>query len=255
MKKEQETAVLQKIVCKDCMMEERVKKLEMAYLSMRHDKAVLLMDNRRLKRELETDELTGLKKTRQFEKLCWKTIHNHDKKKKDPLPSTMNELREKGQEGYFVVFIDLDGLKMANDTPVELGGGHTAGDSLLRRLANTLQKRTRKDDLVVRLSENADEFGVCLTGTNYDEAERSIERIRHHFEEKAFSRFPVLSKHFASLGLKISFSFGIQEIFLEYTVEEIRNVITRADGIMHSHKERRKQDRRSMRKACEMQFS
>lgn len=255
MKTQQEREVLQKISCKDCLIEERVKKLETAYLAMRHDKAVLLADNRRLKRELETDELTGLKKTRQFEKLCWKTIHNHFQKKKEPIPSTMNELREKGQDGYFVVFIDLDGLKMANDTPVELGGGHKAGDDLLRRLANTLQKRTRKDDLVVRLSANADEFGVCLTGTNFFEAEHSIERIRHHFEEKSFLRFPVLAKHFDSLGLKISFSYGIQEIFLEYTEKEIRNVITRADGIMHSHKERRKQDRRSMQQACEFSFS
>jgi len=214
---------------------------------LRHDKAVLLLENRRLRRELETDELTGLKKTRHFEKLCLAALTKHTKKRQSH-SSTKHERRE--EERYFVVFIDLDGLKLTNDTPSSLGGGREVGNDLLRALANTLQKRTRKDDVVVRYSEASDEFGVFLTGTSLEEAEKNIKRILYHFEENADVRFPVLSEYFHSRGLKISFSYGTQEIFLDYTEDDIRKVIKRADELMHKHKERRKQDRKSMQMAC-----
>ena len=233
----------------DCLTEKNgFETLKEEYFKLRHDKAVLLWEKRQLKHELETDELTGLKKTTRFEKFVFAAMQKHKQKKKKLVHPTKKERRS--DEKYFVVFIDLDGLKMANDTTKERGGGHDVGDDLLRALANTLTKRTRKDDIVVRYAGASDEFGVFLTGTTRTKAEHSIDRIKFHFEENVKSRFPVLWDYFTSLNLKISFSYGIQEVIPEYTEAEIRTMLARADHIMHEHKERRKQDRRSMQNAC-----
>lgn len=248
MKNTQDRIVLQKIACKDCLLQDRVKKLETAYLELRYKKVELKLENRRLKRELETDKLTGLKKTRHFEKLCFTAMHKHLKRREEPLPTTMKERRR--AEGYFLALVDMDGLKMANDTLSALGGGHAAGDALLRALAKTLLKRTRNTyDVVVRFEGESDEFGVFMTGLTKKEARHRMETIKKHFEETARERCPVLSEHFLSLGLKISFSFDIGEIFPDYSEEDIRNVMrTTDDGVIH-HKERRRQDRRSMQQA------
>lgn len=254
MKKEQERSVLQKIACEDCAPEERVKKLETAYLEMRHKQAVLLLENRSLKRELETDKLTGLKKTIHFEKLCFAAMHRYLKRREMPLLATMKERRQ--AEGYFIAMIDLDGLKMANDTPSILGGGHEVGDALLRSLAKTLLKRTRNTyDVVVRFGGAADEFGVFMIGLTEKEARHRMETIKKHFEETARERCPTLWEYFISLGLKISFSFEIGQIFDDYNEERIRNVMRTTDDGVTKHKERRGQDRRSMQQVYEMKFS
>jgi diguanylate cyclase (GGDEF)-like protein len=249
MKNTQDRIVLQKIACKDCLLEDRVKKLETAYLELRYKKVELRLENRRLKRELETDELTGLKKTIHFEKLCFSAMHKHLKRREMPLPTTMKERRQ--AEGYFLALVDLDGLKMANDTPSALGGGHEAGDALLRALAKTLLKRTRNTyDRVVRFGKEADEFGVFMTGLTKKEARHRMETIKKHFEETARERCPTLWDHFLSLGLKISFSFDIGEIFPDYSEEDIRNVMRTTDDGVTRHKERRKQDRKTMQQVC-----
>jgi PAS domain S-box-containing protein len=50
-------------------------------------------------------------------------------------------------DGLAVLYLDLDGFKGANDR-----GGHDAGDSLLREVAQRLQQCLRKGDLVARVS-------------------------------------------------------------------------------------------------------
>ena len=70
-----------------------------------------------------------------------------------------------------VMYIDLDQFKIVNDTC-----GHSAGDQLLRQLANLLQTTLRKEDLLARLG--GDEFGVLLLDCDPEEACQVAEKLR-----------------------------------------------------------------------------
>jgi len=69
------------------------------------------------------------------------------------------------------IFIDLDGFKPVNDT-----WGHTAGDAVLRQIAQRLQSALRQSDTVARVG--GDEFVVLATGVEQrSEFDRLVERL------------------------------------------------------------------------------
>jgi diguanylate cyclase (GGDEF)-like protein len=74
-------------------------------------------------------------------------------------------------EALSLLFIDLDGFKVFNDSR-----GHKAGDEVLRRVARTVEKHTRRVDLVARYG--GDEFVVALLGAGTRAAVETAERIR-----------------------------------------------------------------------------
>jgi diguanylate cyclase (GGDEF)-like protein/PAS domain S-box-containing protein len=68
-----------------------------------------------------------------------------------------------------VIFVDLDRFKQVNDT-----FGHSAGDSLLKAVAERLTSCVREGDTVARLS--GDEFTLLLPGIHYAEDLAAISR-------------------------------------------------------------------------------
>jgi len=79
-----------------------------------------------------------------------------------------------------VLFLDLDGFKIVNDTH-----GHDVGDELLLLVAKRLQSCVRKSDTVVRFG--GDEFVLLLTGLHHNNeasfvAEKVLQLIQSPFE-------------------------------------------------------------------------
>lgn len=64
-----------------------------------------------------------------------------------------------------LVYFDLDGFKLINDTY-----GHAAGDAVLAHFALTLQAHVRDSDVVGRLG--GDEFGIILSHANLAQAHK-----------------------------------------------------------------------------------
>lgn len=71
---------------------------------------------------------------------------------------------------FVVAFLDVDGLKMINDSL-----GHDAGDQLLRRVVDCTRSQLRSYDLIVRFG--GDEFVCGLSNLRQREATERFQRI------------------------------------------------------------------------------
>jgi diguanylate cyclase (GGDEF)-like protein/PAS domain S-box-containing protein len=109
---------------------------------------------RRLRHLADHDDLTGLINRRRFQ---------------EDLERHLAECRRYGMTGALLV-LDLDGFKAVNDTH-----GHSAGDRVLRGVADALRSRLRGSDIVARLG--GDEFAVLLPRGGAEGAERVCEAL------------------------------------------------------------------------------
>jgi diguanylate cyclase (GGDEF)-like protein len=69
-----------------------------------------------------------------------------------------------------MLFVDLDGLKIINDT-----FGHRAGDEALIQVAALLAKGVRHSDVVARIG--GDEFGILLESSDERDAQETAARL------------------------------------------------------------------------------
>ena len=111
-----------------------------------------------------------------------------------------------------VAFVDLDGLKQANDNR-----GHAAGDTLLRDLATALKTGLRGQDLVLRYG--GDEFVCVLPDTPSDAGGDKLRQIQTEANRSG-----------------LAFSLGLAE--LERS-DDVVSLLGRADRELYDAKARR----------------
>lgn len=148
----------------------------------------------------QTDVLTGLNNRLKFEEI----MKNE----------TMRFNR--GQDGYSLVFMDLDHFKSVNDTY-----GHDVGDQVLKRVAKLLIENFRVTDVVCRWG--GEEFLILLPHTDLQAAKIATEK----------SRLAIAKQTFPGIG-RMTASFGISQLGRG---DLCRSVIERADQALYKAKE------------------
>ncbi|MDC0610851.1 sensor domain-containing diguanylate cyclase [Vibrio sp.] len=120
--------------------------------------------------------------------LMTQTINKlHKDSHSDPLTGLLNRRgMDKAIEYYTsnklsasIVAIDIDNFKMINDT-----FGHDAGDQVIISLAELMQNKTRKDDLICRTG--GDEFIIILNAVDITTAQMIAEKLRASIEHNPF---------------------------------------------------------------------
>lgn len=189
-----------------------------------------------LKNELTHDPLTGLRIMRHFEKKCIEVMDSVERKREASSAASQEEhtAHRSHTHSHCVAFVDLDGLQWTNN---HADFGYFVGDRVLVALANILNRWKRQDDLVVRRSKGGDEFLLLFAASSPEEAERLLLENRRRFET-------VIAKRFPGLAGNVSFSFGVREIRLGQTEDEIAQAIEASSKVMHRFKTERKMDRR-----------
>ncbi len=90
-------------------------------------------------------------------------------------------LAERAKRGFYILFIDIDGLKRINDNY-----GHHEGDLALQTLANICSMCFRRSDVVGRIG--GDEFAICTIEAEKDTAKTLINRLQrcveHHNKKR-----------------------------------------------------------------------
>jgi diguanylate cyclase (GGDEF)-like protein len=109
----------------------------------------------------------------------------------------------RSNQSMAVVMLDLDGLKIVNDTK-----GHTCGDVVLQAVAGVLQETVRSRDSVARMG--GDEFCVLLPESSLEEAMRVAERLREEISDLVIRYRGETVQTRASLGVSSSDISGLQ---------------------------------------------
>lgn len=130
----------------------------------------------------------------------------------------VEKMDKQGPHPFSVIMVDVDGLKLINDTL-----GHFYGDEALKATANLLKMTFRREDIVVRLG--GDEFIVLLPGTPLSIVEERC-RVLH----EALKRYNKKNKH-----LPIHFSVGFATSSAEG--DSIKSVLDEADKKMYRQKQ------------------
>ena len=117
-----------------------------------------------------------------------------------------------------MLFVDLDGLKMINDT-----FGHRAGDEALIQVAGLLSKGVRHSDVVARIG--GDEFGILIECADEAAAQETAARLIDQISACEFLH--------EGEALPLSVAIGVGMIDSLDTAEA---VMERADEAMYRRK-------------------
>lgn len=117
-----------------------------------------------------------------------------------------------------LLFVDVDGLKMVNDS-----FGHEAGDAALIHVAELLTHGVRQSDCVARFG--GDEFAVLLERVDLAQATETALRLTDRIADTSFS--------YDGSAIPLSAAIGIAEIRQGDTPE---TVLARADRAMYAQK-------------------
>ena len=120
------------------------------------------------------------------------------------------------EPAFVLVFIDVDGLKVVNDTQ-----GHREGDDVLRQVADLVRGQLREYDVVVRVG--GDEFVCGLPELALDEVRQRLEAVNSRLRETK----------------KASISYGLVE---REPGEGLDALIERADHAMYGARAARNDD-------------
>jgi diguanylate cyclase (GGDEF)-like protein len=141
--------------------------------------AVIYRANGQLKNMAAKDALTGLDNRRCFDQV---------------MSCFIDESQSKGQR-FLLILLDLNDFKAINDSY-----GHTFGDLILVKVAETIREAVREDDFTVRYG--GDEFVITMRYQQGFDRELMLKRLRDSIEKK----FKIKERQ---VRLRVSIGFAV----------------------------------------------
>ncbi|MEJ2760804.1 MAG: diguanylate cyclase [Gammaproteobacteria bacterium] len=132
-------------------------------------------------------------------------------------------LATRENEQLSLIMVDIDHFKEINDTY-----GHLAGDQVLRKVAELMEKTFRASDTVARIG--GEEFVCMLPNTGLDEAVGTGERLRTTLEQTPLR----IKDGDGSIDISITISLGVTRAV---QTEDLSHLINRAGKALAQAKE------------------
>lgn len=138
----------------------------------------------------------------------------------------MHRIQRSRYKSVGLIMCDVDGLKLVNDTL-----GHTAGDSLLRTVAETIKDCFRANDVLSRIG--GDEFAVLLPNVTELTVERACRKIAAGID--------LYNKSHSDLPLSVSVGYAVSSA----PPFDMTDLFRKADNEMYREKLHRSRSARS----------
>jgi len=141
------------------------------------------------------------------------------------LPRLMHHAAEI-KKSLVVQMLDIDHFKLVNDRY-----GHSAGDAVLKEVAQRISNSVRPSDFFVRMG--GEEFAVVMPETSLENAAKIADRLRHKIAETQI-RLPGSDE---GLKINVTLSIGIADTRPDIEGEATNKVFERADAALYSAKQ------------------